>query len=192
MYSASEWIFPDLWRFINVLIIIIINGRPLTVDNLGDPCGPEPLTPNHLLTMKSKVILPPPSGRLRKGRRLRQKTVAASGSGGLSNEFWARWRKEYLVNLQVRQKWNNSRRNLKVEDVVLIKDAELARGQWRLGQVVEVYPDKDQLVRKVRLRVGDPTLVGSPTLGPKLGRRVAKVTYVERPIQKLVLLLESD
>ena len=32
----------------------IVNGRPLTVNNLGDPCGPEPLTPNHLLTMKSK------------------------------------------------------------------------------------------------------------------------------------------
>ena len=89
------------------------------------------------------------------------------------------------MNLQVRQKWNNSRRNLKVEDVVLIKDAELARGQWRLGQVVEVYPDKDQLVRKVRLRVGDPTL-------DKLGKRIAKVTYVERPIQKLAMLLESD
>ena len=89
------------------------------------------------------------------------------------------------MNLQVRQKLNKSRRNLKAEDVVLIKDAELARGQWRLGQVVEVYPDKDQLVRKVRLRVGDPTL-------DQLGRRVAKVTYVERPIQKLVLLLESD
>ena len=25
MYSASEWIFLDLWRFINVLISIIIN-----------------------------------------------------------------------------------------------------------------------------------------------------------------------
>ncbi len=24
MYSASEWIFPDLWRFINVLLLIII------------------------------------------------------------------------------------------------------------------------------------------------------------------------
>ena len=160
----------------------IVNGRPLTVENLGDPCGPEPLTPNHLLTMKSKVILPPPGNIVKEDVYARKRWRQVQY---LSSEFWARWRKECLVNLQVRQKWNNSRRNLKVEDVVLIKDAELARGQWRLGQVVEVYPDKDQLVRKVRLRVGDPTL-------DKLGRRVAKVTYVERPIQKLVLLLESD
>ena len=68
---------------------------------------------------------------------------------------------------------------------MLIKDDDLARCQWRLGQVAEVYLDKDQLVRKVKLRVGDPTL-------NKFGKRVAKVTYLERPVQKLVLLLESD
>lgn len=35
----------------------IINCRPLTLENISDP---EPLTPNHLLTMKSKILLPPP------------------------------------------------------------------------------------------------------------------------------------
>ena len=24
MYSASEWIFPDLWRYINVLLFLLI------------------------------------------------------------------------------------------------------------------------------------------------------------------------
>lgn len=38
----------------------IINSRPLSVEHLHDPTGPEPLTPNHILTMKSSVILPPP------------------------------------------------------------------------------------------------------------------------------------
>ena len=38
----------------------IVNCRPLTVDNLSSPEGVEPLTPTHLLTMKSSVILPPP------------------------------------------------------------------------------------------------------------------------------------
>ena len=39
----------------------IVNSRPLTVENLNSPRCPEPLTPNHLLTMKSKVVLPPAS-----------------------------------------------------------------------------------------------------------------------------------
>ena len=38
----------------------IVNSRPLTTDTLNDPKSPEPLTPNHLLTMKTKVVLPPP------------------------------------------------------------------------------------------------------------------------------------
>ena len=38
----------------------IVNSRPLTTDNLNVPDGSEPLTPNHLITMKSSVILPPP------------------------------------------------------------------------------------------------------------------------------------
>ena len=38
----------------------IVNSRPLTVDSLNDPLSLNPLTPNYLLTMKTKVVLPPP------------------------------------------------------------------------------------------------------------------------------------
>lgn len=38
----------------------IASSRPLTIDNIHDSESLEPLTPNHLLTMKSRVILPPP------------------------------------------------------------------------------------------------------------------------------------
>ena len=38
----------------------IVNSRPLTPGSLNDPLSDEPLTPNHLLTMKSKIVLPPP------------------------------------------------------------------------------------------------------------------------------------
>ena len=38
----------------------IVNCRPLTVNHLAGHNSLEPLTPNHLLTMKSKALLPPP------------------------------------------------------------------------------------------------------------------------------------
>lgn len=41
-------------------VMAIVNSRPLTVEHLNDPLGPEPLTPNHILTMKSTIIEPPP------------------------------------------------------------------------------------------------------------------------------------
>ena len=40
--------------------IAIINNRPLTQQCLNDPKSLEPLTPNHLLTMKTKILPPPP------------------------------------------------------------------------------------------------------------------------------------
>ena len=38
----------------------IVNSRPLTTDDLTDPDSLDVLNPNHLLTMKSSVILAPP------------------------------------------------------------------------------------------------------------------------------------
>ena len=36
----------------------IVNSRPLSIDNLSDPETSEPITANHLLTLKAKVVLP--------------------------------------------------------------------------------------------------------------------------------------
>ena len=38
----------------------IVNCRPLVVNTINSSQYPEPLTPNHLLTTKSKVVMPPP------------------------------------------------------------------------------------------------------------------------------------
>ena len=38
----------------------IVNPRPLTVDLLGDVQSEQPICPSNILTMKSKVVLPPP------------------------------------------------------------------------------------------------------------------------------------
>ena len=38
----------------------VINSRPLTVENLSEPGFSEPIMPNHLLTSKTEIVLPPP------------------------------------------------------------------------------------------------------------------------------------
>lgn len=65
----------------------IINSRPVTVDNLNDPDSLNPLTPNHLLTMKSKVILPPPE--MFQSRDLYSRK-SWRRIQNLANEFWCR------------------------------------------------------------------------------------------------------
>ena len=103
-----------------------------------------------------------------------------------ANEFWIRWKKEYLLNLQQRQKWSKPRRNMCVGDVVLIKDDEdLRRNQWQLSRVIEAHQSADGHVRTVKLAVADRTLDSK-------GRRTKSCKFLERPVQKLVLLLEGS
>ncbi|XP_041453667.1 uncharacterized protein LOC121406862 [Lytechinus variegatus] len=146
----------------------IVNGRPLTVVS-ADRRDPEPLTPNHLLLIRPNAELPPgvfDQSDLYSRRRWRQVQY-------LADVFWRRWTKEYLPTLQHRQKWVKERRNLDVDDVVLVVD-DMPRNKWLLGRVVEIYPGKDKLVRSAKVKV----VTGELT----------------RPIHKLCLLesVESD
>lgn len=61
-------------------------------------------------------------------------------------------------------------------------DDVLPRCEWHLGRVTEATADRDGLVRKVKICLGDKKL------GTR-GERLSKQSCVERPVQKLVLLL---
>lgn len=87
----------------------VVNSRPLTVENLTSPDALEPITPNHLLTGKSRVVLPPPGEFQRADLYLRKRWRRVQH---LANEFWVRWKGEFLHTLQLRQKWVRLRRNL--------------------------------------------------------------------------------
>lgn len=71
-----------------------------------------------------------------------------------------------------------------IGDIVLVVEENLPRNRWLLARVVEAYPDKDGLTRKVRV------MLANSSLG-KDGKRHGAVTYLERPIQKVVLLLSD-
>ncbi|XP_049336713.1 uncharacterized protein LOC125802504 [Astyanax mexicanus] len=160
----------------------IVNSRPLTVDNLTDPDSLEPLTPNHLLTQKSNKALPPPGEFVREDMYGKKRWRHVQY---LAEQFWSRWRKEYLATIATRQRWHSPRRNVQTGDVVMLRDDNLPRCEWRLGRVSETTPDKDGLVRRVKVQLGDKHL-------GKKGEHLSKLSVVERPVQKLVLLLETS
>ena len=74
---------------------------------------------------------------------------------------------------------------MKVGNVVMLKDDNLPRNQWRLGQVSEAKSEDDGLVWKETVRVVTKSL-------DEKGKVVCSVTHLERPVHKLVLLKESD
>lgn len=145
----------------------IINSRPLTAIS-DSPDDLEPLTPSHLLTLRSHVTSPPPGEFVEDDMYGRKRWRYVQY---LSNVFWKRWKREYLVTLQQRQKWSSQKPNIKIGDVVLVKDENEPRCVWSMGKVVVTNADEKGIVRSVKLKV--------------------RGSEISRPIQKLVLLLSD-
>lgn len=61
--------------------------------------------------------------------------------------------REYLSNLQVRQKWLTQQKNVAVNDLVLVCDETSMRGHWSLGLVLAVRKGRDGLVPSSKVRV---------------------------------------
>ena len=132
--------------------------------------------------MKSKVVMPPPGHFQRTDLYLNKRWRRVQY---LANEFWNRWKKEFVQSLQPRQKWIAVRRNLQVNDIVIVMDENLPRNRWKLARVQEAFPSDDGLVRKVKMAIATESLDDS-------GRPTKPIVYLERPVQKLILLLPSD
>lgn len=145
----------------------IINSRPLT--SMADADDPEPLSPLHILTGKCNpcsVFHPGQFQRADVFLRRRWRRVQY-----LAQQFWTRWRREYLVELQRRQKWTRPSRNLCIGDIVLLAD-DGPRTDWPMGKVKKVDVGNKQLVRSVEVTTKSATL--------------------RRPVTSLVLLLEGS
>ena len=163
-------------------IAAIINCRPLSLETVTDAQSPEPLTPNHLLTGKSRIVLPPP------GQFCREDVYSIKRwrcVQHLADRFWQRWKDEYLSYLQTRGKWQQKQRDMRIGDIVLIKGENAFRNDWRRGMVEELFPSKDGHVRHVKLRMGAARRTDSTDT------QEAGSTLI-RPIHKLVLLLPSE
>lgn len=145
----------------------ILNDRPITTVS-NDPNDPAALTPNTLLLMKSNHCIP--HGIFNKkdiyARRWWRQVQY------LSNVFWRRWIREYLPMLQLRQKWQRPNANIQKDDVVLVAQENIPRGQWPLGRVIRPNCGRDGLVRSCVVRF----------------RGIESI----RPITKLCLLECSD
>ena len=61
----------------------------------------------------------------------------------------------------------------------------MIRNEWKLGRITQIKVSKDGLVRSASIKVADPTL-------DKHGERQNKVIELNRPIYKLVLILENE
>ncbi|XP_068127969.1 uncharacterized protein [Hyperolius riggenbachi] len=129
-------------------VTAIMNARPL-VPVSSDPDTPMVLTPAMLLTQKTNSLSAPSKDLNTTQVQVKQwKQVQC-----LADTFWKRWKREYLSTLQRRRKWTEDCPNIKVGDVVLLKNDQEGRNEWPVGLVVNTLPSGDGKVRKVEVKI---------------------------------------
>ena len=154
----------------------VVNSCPLTPDVMNDVTSLAPLSSINLLTLKSKVVMPPPDNFVSLDQYSRKPWRRVQH---ISNEFWNQWRKEVLLSLQTHTKWNKQQRNCKVGDVVLLKE-DSEHNRWPMAKIVSMSSDVKGDVRSVRLLVGTSEKSDN------------SIQYLERPVNKLVVLVENE
>ena len=154
----------------------IVNNTPLWTSS-SNPNDPTPLSPSMLLTLRDTPN--PPSL-----DNFSDNDIMAYGSKRfrrvqyLSQQFWNRWRHEYLHTLTLRHKWKTRKPCISTNDIVLVKDKQLPRNTWPLGKVISTKQSKDGLVRSVFIKIP-----------PLPGKKDARC--INRAINDLVLLIPS-
>lgn len=145
----------------------ILNSRPLMAVSDSDV---NVLTPAHFLigepytSIPEPDVEPYPTSLHNKWLLLRH----------LSQGFWKRWHHEYITSMQQRPKWQRSKRNVDVGDVVLLYESHIPAAKWILGKVTNTIAGSDGYVRVATVKTD-------------------KGIY-DRPITKLAILpiAESD
>ncbi|KAK3107295.1 hypothetical protein FSP39_011321 [Pinctada imbricata] len=151
-------------------VTAIINNRPLVALD-SDAESPFVLTPNILLTQKTEDVCEVPMNLdVRDLYSSQWKFVQV-----LAQRFWDQWHKQYLQSLQPRKKWTDKQPNIEIGDIVLLKDEGQHRNNWPIGRVSQIFPSRDNLVRKVEITTF---------------RNGTKRSYI-RPITQVVLLVGS-
>ena len=162
----------------------ISNERPIGVTKTPSADGSfKILTPNCLIMGRASNSAPDDanlSAHMSKSDRyhLIQQVTA---------EFWSRWAKESTPEHVIRQKWHETGRDLKVNDVVLIHDQSAFKGKYPMGLVETVNVGRDGRVRSCTVSYTIPRsrdLSGQYTGGKRV--------LVTRSVQRLSLLLAVE
>ncbi|XP_072403050.1 uncharacterized protein [Diabrotica undecimpunctata] len=126
----------------------VLNSRPLSPLS-SNPNDFNPITPAHFLIGRPFTSLPEPdltdisTNRLSRYQHLQM----------MHQHIWHRWSKEYMGELQQRQKWfSDPPPNIQVGQLVLIKDIRFSPLCWPLGRVTAIHPGQDGVTRVVTVK----------------------------------------
>jgi hypothetical protein len=123
-----------------------LNSRPLCALS-DDPFNPTYLSPGHFLIGEPLTQLPAADYTVKFNRLSRWQTYQQQ-----FQQFWQRWSSDYLQSLQQRKRWQMTPPNLKIGDLILLREDNMTPLQWPTGVITDTHAGKDGIVRVVTLR----------------------------------------
>ena len=134
----------ELYTFL-LEVANLLNQRP--IGKLSeDPDDGTYLCPNDILLGRATNTVP--QGPFRETSNPRHRFEFCQK---IVDSFWKKWSRDVLQHLVPRKKWNTSKRNVNVDDFVIVADPNAIRGKWTRGRVTQVFPGQDGLVRNVKV-----------------------------------------
>lgn len=144
---GSELFTFEQFNTLVIEIEAVLNSRPL-ISLSSDPNDLCALTPSHFLIGDVLSSLPEHNFSSTQNNRLSTWQHIQK----VKRDFWTRWHKEYINELNIRHKWTKGNHDIKKDSIVLLHDDNLPPLQWRLGRVIEIYPGHDGIIRTVRVK----------------------------------------
>lgn len=124
-----------------------LNSRPLC-PLTADVDDYSALTPGHFLIGDQLCSVPEPNILPVSDNRLTRWQLVQK----IHQHFWKRWSSEYLNILQRRNKWHQIQNDIKVGDMVLVRDDRYPPASWPLGRVTQIQPGADARVRVISIK----------------------------------------
>lgn len=112
------------------------------------------LTPGHFL-IGAPLVAPPETSVLeeRQSRLTRWRLLQQ-----MTERLWTLWTRDYLRSLQHRYKWRQVQCNVRIGDIVIVKNENLPPKKWELGRIIQCYADNAGLVRSCQIKTANNTI----------------------------------
>ena len=168
-------------------VMYIVNSRPLMKKAGQDPLDGGPITPLHLIGGRSTKDIPSISLDYNPSLTRRLKFIEDT-----TNEFWKKWFTQVFHNLVPCYKWRREYRDVQVGDVVLMRDSNVFKREYKLGRIKETFPGTDGHVRRVVIQYKNLAETGRDLGRAETDLRRARFMETERSIHNIAVIVPVD
>ena len=168
-------------------VAYIVNSRPLMKRPGQDILSGGPITPLHLMGGRSTIEVPEITvdcnPALTKRLRFLEET---------KNEFWKKWFAQVFHNLVPCYKWKTKYRDVMEGDVVLLRDSNVFKTEYKLAVVTKAVKGKDSRVRRVTLKYKNLQDTGPNINKATQSLKDAKFTETDSSVQNIAVIVPVD